>query len=36
MEFPHDAEPMSIASEFYEIVNTQELPRSEDLTYFII
>lgn len=34
MEFPHNAEPMSIASEFYEIVDTQELPRSEDLTFF--
>ena len=27
--FPHDAEPMSIPSEFYEIVNTREQPRSK-------
>ena len=27
--FPDDAEPMSIPSEFYEIVNTREQPRSK-------
>jgi hypothetical protein len=27
--FPDDAEPMSIASEFYEIVNTRKQPRSK-------
>jgi len=36
MAFPDDAEPMNVASEFYEIVNTRERPRGEDLTYFFI